>query len=301
MRSALRAVIAGDASEKNVLGLNARNRLVVYRQNQRKHYPLANDKIIAKRLLTLAGIPVPKTICHFETIHEARQIEDHLGEVRSFVLKPARGRGGEGIVILKDRSRRGWLDGSGREWTKRALGRHIGNILFGNYANGLIDRALAEEKIEPAKLIGTVSFLGLPDVRMITQQGEPVMAMLRIPTMRSGGRANLHQGAVGVGVDLAEGKTTGAIYQGRPIRRHPDTEDDLLGHNVARWLEILELSRRVAAVVPLGYMGLDIVLDVSRGPLVLEINARPGLEIQNANRQGLRRILNLDESEGDLR
>jgi predicted ATP-grasp superfamily ATP-dependent carboligase len=36
----------------------------------------------------------------------------------------------------------------------------------------------------------------------------------------------------------------------------------------------------------LGYVGVDIVLDVS-GPMVLEVNKRPGLEIQNTNLAGL--------------
>lgn len=37
----------------------------------------------------------------------------------------------------------------------------------------------------------------------------------------------------------------------------------------------------------MGYLGIDFVLDASLGPVVLEANARPGLAIQVANRQGL--------------
>lgn len=37
----------------------------------------------------------------------------------------------------------------------------------------------------------------------------------------------------------------------------------------------------------LGYIGVDIVLDRDLGPLVLELNARPGLSIQLANKIGL--------------
>jgi len=39
--------------------------------------------------------------------------------------------------------------------------------------------------------------------------------------------------------------------------------------------------------VPLNYVGVDIVIDETDGPLILEINARPGLEIQNINGFGL--------------
>ncbi|MRR31196.1 alpha-L-glutamate ligase-like protein, partial [bacterium] len=38
----------------------------------------------------------------------------------------------------------------------------------------------------------------------------------------------------------------------------------------------------------LGYLGVDLVIDRDRGPLLLELNARPGLAIQLANRHGLR-------------
>lgn len=37
----------------------------------------------------------------------------------------------------------------------------------------------------------------------------------------------------------------------------------------------------------LGYVGVDMVLDKNLGPLILELNARPGLAIQIANFRGL--------------
>jgi len=40
------------------------------------------------------------------------------------------------------------------------------------------------------------------------------MAMLRLPTKESGGKANLQQGAIGLGIDMASGVTTSAV-QGR--------------------------------------------------------------------------------------
>jgi glutathione synthase/RimK-type ligase-like ATP-grasp enzyme len=43
----------------------------------------------------------------------------------------------------------------------------------------------------------------------------------------------------------------------------------------------------------LGYLGVDMVIDRERGPLLLELNARPGLQIQVANQAGLRSRLAL--------
>jgi glutathione synthase/RimK-type ligase-like ATP-grasp enzyme len=34
-------------------------------------------------------------------------------------------------------------------------------------------------------------------------------------------------------------------------------------------------------------VGVDLVIDVERGPLMLEVNARPGLQIQVINGEGL--------------
>jgi len=41
----------------------------------------------------------------------------------------------------------------------------------------------------------------------------------------------------------------------------------------------------------LGYMGIDFVIDERYGPQILEVNVRPGLEIQNINGAGLRKAL----------
>jgi len=115
----------------------------------------------------------------------------------------------------------------------------------------------------------------------------PALAMLRLPTRQSGGRANLHQGAVGAGINLATGVVHLAECRNRLIDQHPDTGEKIVGFQVPYWTEILSMARRVSAAVQMGYVGVDIVIDRRRGPLLLEANARPGLAIQIANGQGL--------------
>ncbi len=52
----------------------------------------------------------------------------------------------------------------------------------------------------------------------------------------------------------------------------------------------------------LGYQGIDIVLDREQGPLILELNARPGLNIQIANRAGLhKRLTAIEANRGRLK
>src|SRR5262249_51187014 len=115
----------------------------------------------------------------------------------------------------------------------------------------------------------------------------PVMAMLRLPTRASDGRANLHQGGIGTGVELDGGVTHHAVLRNRLVERHPDTGVPVVGRQVPCWPQVLEMSRRVAEAVGLGYIGVDIVVDADKGPMLLEANARPGLAIQIATGRGL--------------
>jgi alpha-L-glutamate ligase-like protein len=136
-----------------------------------------------------------------------------------------------------------------------------------------------------------ISYRGTPDVRVLVYRGEPALAMLRLPTLESGGRANLHQGGVGVGIDLDTGRTTRAVRRRAVVDRHPDTGEPLGGRAVPDWPAVLATARTVARATGLGYVGVDVVPDVAAGPVVLEANARPGLAIQTANGIGLRRVL----------
>ncbi|HHH11443.1 MAG TPA: hypothetical protein ENK23_05145, partial [Sorangium sp.] len=165
--------------------------------------------------------------------------------------------------------------------------RHLANVVFGAYSFGLEDRAIIEEKISPHQLFFNLWPDGLCDVRVITLRGQPLMAMVRVPTRQSGGRANLHQGGLGIAVALQDGRTTRAIHHGQSIHQHPESGAALIDLQVPYWNEIRNMSRRASDAVPLDYLGVDLVVDVQRGPLVLELNVRPGLEIQNVNGFGL--------------
>ncbi len=275
----------------DVVGINARNRTLIYRDNPRRHYPLADDKLRTKEILQSEDIPVPRTICTFSWMHELPGIETALRDFSEFVVKPSQGKAGNGILVIVDRKDDGWLDAGGAAWNLDAVTRHIGDIIFGNYAHGLSDRAIIEERLVQAPLFGEDLYPGLPDIRVITHHGREVMAMLRVPTSKSGGKANLHQGAVGVGIDLDTGLTTFACHHGRFITDHPDGLGRLTAMRLAAWPAVVDMARRTAAALPLGYLGIDISIDRRRGPLVLEVNVRPGLEIQNANLCGLEQLV----------
>ena len=139
----------------------------------------------------------------------------------------------------------------------------------------------------PDQIFKSISYEGVPDIRIIVLMGYPVMAMLRLPTRQSGGKANLHQGAIGVGVDLATGVTLRGTWLNNKISKHPDTTNAVDGVQLPNWDGFMKLAAGCYELCGLGYIGVDMVLDQDKGPLILELNARPGLNIQIANDCGL--------------
>ena len=281
-----------------VLGINARNVELVRRHNRRKDMALADDKLRAKELLSAAGVPVPETLAVYDSFVDLRRLPADLEAHAELVVKPARGTQGKGILVLTGRTGSdAWSTPSGRELSLEELRSHCANILFGACSKGHADRVLLERRLHPHAGLASLAGGGLPDARVILLEGRPIAAMLRLPTREGGGRANLHQGAVGVGVDMASGLGLGGWWRGAPVTRHPDSGADLTDLNVPLWTETLDVARRAAAALPLGYLGVDVAVDESLGPVVLEVNARPGLEIQNVLGRGLRRAGEREESE----
>ncbi len=273
-----------------VLSMNQRNLRYIYPSNARRDFPMADNKLLTKQVLSENGVPVPETYGSYSGFFELRSLERDLASYDEFVVKPAQGSGGGGILVISGKTDDGWVSVSGRAYTAADLRKHIADIIFGVYSFGLSDQAIIEARVEQHADLTQLSPFGLTDVRVIVYRDEPVLAMLRVPTRTSDGKANLHQGALGVGVDIATGKGIHAIHEGEPLTQHPDTGEELLGLQLPYWDEIIRISRVAAASVPLKYIGIDFALS-THGPLILEMNVRPGIEIQNANMLGLRPLL----------
>jgi alpha-L-glutamate ligase-like protein len=274
--------------ERGVLGINRRNAEYTLRYNARGKYPTVDDKLLTKELCARAGIPTPKLLAVANHHFELRHLREALAGLESFVLKPSRGAMGNGIVVVRGRSADRFRVAGGRQLALDDLAYHAAGIISGLYAlAGHSDVALVEERLEVHPAFAEISTEGVPDVRIVVFRGVPAMAMTRLPTRRSGGRANIHQGAVAAGIDLATGTTTHAIQQSVPITRHPDTHEPLLGRPIPGFPALLEFAVRAADETGLGYVGADMVVDERQGPVLLEMNARPGLMIQLANRAGL--------------
>jgi len=276
------------AERFQLLGINARNRSLVYQHNDKSLLTLAADKLASKEKLQAMSIPVPKTLAVFRHNSDLQQLPEILSKHSHFVIKPNQGSQGNGIIVIREAHQPDFISASGKHYHQTQLATHIRDILTGHFSqNGGHDQAYLEPVIQQHPQLDQLYDKGLADVRIIVVKGQCTSAMLRLPTSRSNGKANLHQGAIGIAIDLQTGCTQRAIYQGRNITHHPDTQQPLLGIHLPHWQTILTLSGQCYQAIPLGYLGVDICLDASQGPLVLEVNGRAGLEIQNIHQQGL--------------
>jgi alpha-L-glutamate ligase-like protein len=281
---------------RGVIGMNRRNIHYIGRYNNRRLYPLVDDKLRTKLLAKEHGIATPGLIGTIRSQFEVARIARLVADQKGFVIKPAKGSGGKGILVVEHQDASGYVKPSGRVIDRGALERHVSNILSGLHSlGGTPDVAVVEELVLFDERFSNYTYEGVPDIRVIVFRGYPVMAMMRLSTAASDGKANLHQGAVGVGIDIATGRAVGGVQFNRPVSRHPDTDSLLADLEVPQWEELLKLTAACYELTGLGYLGVDIVLDRRHGPLVLELNARPGLAIQIANGRGLREPLRLVE------
>jgi alpha-L-glutamate ligase-like protein len=282
--------IEGMENAKKVVGMNQRNLGYVYPNNPRKYFEYANDKVLTKHTLETEGLSVPKSFFVIGYFYELQGLENNLKELSSFVIKPSCGSGGNGIVVIAQRKDDLWISVSGKEYTFEDIKKHVSDIIFGVFSFGLNDKAIIEERIIQDSYISELSPLGLADIRMINYKGSNAKAMLRIATKASDGKANLHQGGIGVAIDMMSGHTFSAQIQRENISFHPDTNTPLLDIKIPFWDELLHLCEDVSKIIPLDYLGIDIALS-DKGPIILEVNARPGIEIQNISNEGMSEIL----------
>lgn len=275
-----------------VLGINNRNIDYLLPCNQRHLLPFVDDKVLTKKKLHDHNIPTPETYFCIESPSQMNILIQERKLADDFVIKPARGAEGRGILVLTKIGDGVWQKPSGALMHIEDLYFHITNILAGIFSLGShLDKAIFEYKVKTHSVLDSVTFKGVPDVRILLYMGRAVMAMLRIPTRESNGRANLHQGAVGVGIDMATGKTVGGVYRNKLMDHHPDLNFKVAGIEIPYWQELVKIAEKTYPVFQLGYCSVDFVIDESKGPLILELNGRPGLNIQLANRKGLLQVL----------
>ena len=268
--------------------MNQRNADFVLPGNPRAHYPRVDDKLLTKRICENCGLPVPQTYAVIARGGDIRLFHELVRERLDFVIKPCHGAEGRGIVVVVQHDHGVFTTAGGHTLTLADLRYHLDTMLSGLYSlGGQPDRVIIEQRILRHAAFEPVAVGGTPDVRVLLYCGVPVMAMVRLPTVASRGRANLHQGAVAAGIDLHTGISLGGVCQSRAVSVHPDTGVSIAGLAIPRWPDLLDAAIALAEALEMNYLGVDFVLDARLGPVILEANARPGLAIQIANRCGL--------------
>ncbi|MGN0869784.1 MAG: sugar-transfer associated ATP-grasp domain-containing protein, partial [Victivallales bacterium] len=176
--------------DAGVLGMNRRNHDYIAAYNKRKYYPMVDDKLITKELALKVGVPTAGLIGTIRYQYEAKNFMRMTEYYPSFVIKPGHGSGGRGILVIKSHDGENFRKADGSVIGYQQVYSHITNILSGLYSlGGQIDYALFEECISFSEIFSDFSYQGVPDIRIIVFQGYPVMAMMRLATKRSDGRA----------------------------------------------------------------------------------------------------------------
>ncbi|HMB26101.1 MAG TPA: sugar-transfer associated ATP-grasp domain-containing protein [Patescibacteria group bacterium] len=276
-----------------ILGINSRNLKFIRPGSSKYKVDLVDDKLRTKKLLQKHNLPVSELIAVIKNRKEFYNF-DWKRLPKSFVLKPNRGLGGGGIMVTFGRKKNGkWVLPLNKEADLSDIMMRVSNILDGDFSKiNVPDIAFFEKRLKIHPAFKLYAYKGVPDIRVIIYNGVPIMAMLRLPTKSSRGKSNLHHGGICVGIDIATGMTTYAIQRDKVIETLPNIKLPLRNLKIPDWNEVLQLSIKSAKAVGLNYTGVDIAIDREKGPVVLELNAHPGLSIQIANMAPLKERLN---------
>jgi alpha-L-glutamate ligase-like protein len=271
------------------LGMNLRN-FLIREYNPRESLDLAKDKSSAKRLFSERGIRTAKTFFEIKIFSDLDKISLFPNE---FVIKPARGFGGSGIMVLEKKNGE-FFDPSGEKYSEKKLRKHIRKILDGEYSGHKEnDTALIEERIFPSPKILFKHSAGLPDIRIFCVNYVPVMAMMRHSTKATRGRANLTVGAIGIGIDIETGKIT-HLFSKKEEREFKLSDFDIPENfHVPHWKKLIEVSIEASKLSELLISGVDLIIDKHDRVVLIEINGRPGIEIQNVNKKSLLESMDL--------
>jgi len=276
------------AINHSALGMNARNYLYIRPYNKKGAKKRADDKLTTKKIFIKENIKCPRLLVSFEKNSDIRNF-DWSTLPKKFVVKPARGYAGEGISLVRKWDGNEGTLPDGSTIIRSDLERIFFDILTGGYSlQGGPDSVIVEEMIISKHFYKQLPKNGVPDIRLIVFSSVPIMAQLRYPTEKSNGKANLSQGAIGIGIDITSGVTTHGYVNKKRITRFPNTQVKIAGLKIPYWDEILHEAIKASKAIKLGFAGVDIVIDENKGPMIIEMNARPGLEIQQVNGASLR-------------
>ncbi len=266
-----------------LLWQNARNLQYIKKGNFSISRKMADSKLKTKEFLSNKWVSVPETLL---IIRKHKEINKEIIEKLEvpFVVKPNNGYWWKWILVFdKKDSLWNFITNTWEVYSRERLFTHLGYILDWFFSlSWLRDRVLIERKIVLDSQIDLLWKYGLPDIRVIVYNMVPVMAMFRVPTKESWGKANIHAWACWVWIDIWTWKLTFISKWGKLVKAIPWIWD-VRWIKLPFWDKVLNLAVSVQKHTKIGFLWCDIVLDKDFGPILLEMNVRPGLEIQVIN------------------
>lgn len=266
-----------------ILGMNARNLCYIKTKNSDESISLADSKMKTKHFLSSRGIPFAETYIIISSQQELNHFLFKSLKSDRFVIKPNKGSWWKGILIVKKEDEDAYKI-QDEIWTEDELRLHMVDILRGSFSlHGPSDTVVIEELLTPWVDFAHYCKYWLADIRIIVYNYVPITAMIRMPTIHSGWKANLAQGGIGLWLNIANWQVI-SLFQNKKTYTHtfPSEFEKLKEKYIPFWDNILLYSSQVQMYTKLGYLALDWVI-TKNWPRLLEINARAGLEIQNVN------------------
>lgn len=311
-----------------ILGINARNLKYIKKFNPKKAIRLADNKLKTKNFLSQRWIPVPQTYGIIKNRRELFNFDWNALPDEEFVIKPNKWSKGKGIMIVKkldslEDNKESWKDfliwrylksiwkfwkgwENNLEHSQESLRFKVGKdiLTYNDFVRRLIDvldwkfsltfwwdKILIEEKLEPWESFKIFCKYWLADIRVIVFNLIPVAAMVRMPMPWSWWKANLAQWWVGLWIEVGSWKIKSMYYKRKIFTNNfPWEFSHFWRKKIQFWDDILLFSSKIQYFVNIWYLALDWVI-TEDGPKLLEINARAGLEVQNASNLPLKHRL----------
>src|SRR3989442_6257637 len=185
--------VQGDFGD-DVLTMTVRNREFVGKYNSPGLMAMVTKDAVKGLLLPL-GVPMAATYLILRERSDLGKFKEWMRGHEVFALKPSSSYGGEGILLVTGKQGDMYRTNMG-SMSASQIETLAFSILEGQFHGGQQDTAVVEEMLVQDETLHDIVPMGLADIRVISFLGYPAVAMMRIPTITSGAKADIYLVAV---------------------------------------------------------------------------------------------------------
>lgn len=262
---------------------------------------LCEDKKVAHIFNTGLNIPQPKSLLF---IDNKKLLSPNLESINEFdfnkiisestankiFVKPTFGIGGKGIEVFnKDKINNLFFNDN----LKVALNwDYISRIIQNDY--------VIQEGVNQHKIMDNIYPYSVNTFRIVTElKNSNVTILFALLRMGCGGMQidNASSGGIYIKIDSKTGELGKiAIADNRKeYTHHPDTLFKFENYKIPVWNDIIEFAKEIAnKYAPIKYIGWDIAYSTN-GPILIEGNNGPGIEIIQDHFGGIRKDFNIND------